>query len=76
MNKQQAQGWLNEISGKIKAKWGEVTDDEVRSLEGNGQALYGALQRKFGIAREQAEKKINEWKKECGDCGSNDNKAA
>lgn len=59
---QQAQiegGW-NELKGKVKESWGELSDDELRQFEGDAQQFIGFLQRKTGQAQEQVEKKLAE----------------
>ncbi|MCA9132548.1 MAG: CsbD family protein [Planctomycetales bacterium] len=53
--KQELKGDWNTIAGNVKEKYGEITDDELRQVEGNAEQLVGLIQRKTGQAREQAE---------------------
>jgi uncharacterized protein YjbJ (UPF0337 family) len=46
--------WL-EIRGKIKEKWGELTDNDLSEIEGKGEKLLGLLQKRYGYIREKAE---------------------
>jgi len=51
-NHQTLQGNWNEIKGKLRSKWGELTDDDVQVFNGNLEQLVGTIQRKTGEARE------------------------
>lgn len=52
-NQEEFKGKFNEIKGEIKKKWGEVTDDELTKTRGNGEALLGVIQQKFGAQKEE-----------------------
>jgi len=52
---QAIQGNWNEIKGKIRSKWGALTDDDVAVFNGNVEQLLGAIQQKTGEARENIE---------------------
>jgi len=58
MNKDTAQGNWHQLSGKIKAKWGELTDDDLKAAEGDRELLYGKLQEYYGLVREKAEAQL------------------
>ena len=55
MNEQTLQGNWNEIKGKLRSKWGALTDDDVAVFNGNVDQLVGTIQRKTGEAREAIE---------------------
>jgi len=55
INQQILQGSWNEISGKIQQKWGQLTRDELRQVQGNIDQLIGLIQRKTGESREAVE---------------------
>lgn len=61
MNADQIEGNWKILKGKVKQKWGELTDDEVDRVEGNREELVGIIQRRYGIAREEAERQVREW---------------
>jgi uncharacterized protein YjbJ (UPF0337 family) len=46
--------WL-EIKGRVKEKWGKLTDNDLGKIEGKGEKLLGLLQRKYGYIRDKAE---------------------
>lgn len=53
--KQEIKGDWNSIAGRVKEKYGEITDDELRQVDGNTDRLIGLVQRKSGQTREQVE---------------------
>lgn len=59
MNKDQVQGNWNQIKGKAKKIWGELTEDDFKKAEGSVDKLYGIIQVKFGDAKDVVQKKIN-----------------
>jgi len=48
VNRDQVMGKWQEIKGKVKEKWGDLTDDEVAEAEGKLEGLAGKLQQKYG----------------------------
>ncbi|HEX2930757.1 MAG TPA: CsbD family protein [Candidatus Binatia bacterium] len=64
MNWNQVQGQWKQIKGKAKVKWGKLTDDEIDVIEGNRDQLVGKIQQRYGVAKEQAEKDVDDWIKE------------
>ena len=55
MSEQTFQGNWNEIKGKLRSKWGKLTDDDLAIFNGTVEQLVGAIQRKTGEARESIE---------------------
>src|SRR5690606_3349753 len=55
-NEQVIKGNWNEIKGKVKSKWGEITDDDLKNFRGDVDQLVGTIQRKTGEARESIER--------------------
>jgi uncharacterized protein YjbJ (UPF0337 family) len=53
---QQLQGNWHEIKGAVKKKWGQVTDQDLTSAEGDAERLVGIIQRKTGEARDAIER--------------------
>jgi uncharacterized protein YjbJ (UPF0337 family) len=62
MNKDQAAGGWKELKGKIKQQWGKLTDDDLTVLEGSADELSGRIQKRYGIAKEEAEKQIKTFR--------------
>lgn len=61
MNWDQIEGRWTEVKGKAKASWGEMTDDELDQVAGKRDQLIGKLQTKYGISKEEAEKRADDW---------------
>ncbi len=63
MNWDQIKGKWHQLKGSARAKWGELTDDELEQLEGNREKMVGKIQEKYGVAREEAEQQVDDWLK-------------
>ncbi len=61
MNWDQAAGNWKQIKGKVKAKWGKLTDDDLAYVDGKRDQLLGRIQERYGIQKEAAEKQLKEW---------------
>jgi uncharacterized protein YjbJ (UPF0337 family) len=53
MEKHQIIGNWNELKGKIKQKFANLTDDDLMYQEGKEDELYGRLEKKIGKTKEQ-----------------------
>ena len=58
MNKLQLKGTWNEVKGKLKQKYGMLTDDDLIFTAGKEDELYGRLQSKLGKTKEEIRKVI------------------
>ena len=54
-------GKWHELKGKVKQKWGNITDDDVTRVSGRVEELAGVLQQRYGYDKAQAEQEINHW---------------
>ena len=61
MNDDKIKGQWKQLSGKLKAKWGKLTDDDLQVAEGNTEYLAGKIQERYGVARDEAQKQIKEF---------------
>lgn len=61
MNEDRIKGQWKQITGKIKQKWGDLTDDDLKVAEGNGEYLAGKLQERYGIAKDEAQRQVDEF---------------
>src|SRR5690242_1183610 len=59
MNQQMAEGRWQQLSGKIKRKWGKLTDDDLTRAAGDREYLVGKLHEQYGIARDRAESELD-----------------
>ncbi|HXY35454.1 MAG TPA: CsbD family protein [Planctomycetaceae bacterium] len=60
INQATLQGNWNEIRGKLRRRWGQLTNDDVETFNGNVEQLVGLIQRKTGEARSQVEDFLDE----------------
>ena len=58
MNKLQLKGSWNEIKGKLKQSYGNLTDDDLVFAEGKDDELLGRLQKKLGKSKEEVKHMI------------------
>jgi uncharacterized protein YjbJ (UPF0337 family) len=61
MNWDQIQGNWKQVTGKVKEKWGKLTDDDLTTVAGKRDQLAGILQNRYGLAKEQAEKELDDF---------------
>jgi uncharacterized protein YjbJ (UPF0337 family) len=61
MNTDEIAGKWKEMKGKARAKWGDITDDDWDRIEGKREQIVGLVQQKYGRAREDAEREVDEW---------------
>jgi uncharacterized protein YjbJ (UPF0337 family) len=61
MNWDQIEGKWTEMKGKARSNWGDLTDDELDQIGGKKDELVGKLQQKYGLEREEAERRADEW---------------
>ena len=59
-NQQILEGNWNEIKGKLRQKWGQLTDEELPQVCGDVEQIIGAIQRKTGESREAIEGYLKE----------------
>jgi len=56
MNTDQVKGKLKQMSGEIKRKWGQLTDDDITQAQGSMDKLVGKIQERSGDQRDAIEK--------------------
>jgi uncharacterized protein YjbJ (UPF0337 family) len=56
--KMELKGSWNEIKGKLKQKYGQLTDNDLAFSEGKEDELFGRLQQKLGRTKEQLRDEI------------------
>jgi uncharacterized protein YjbJ (UPF0337 family) len=63
MNWDRIEGNWKQFSGKVKEKWGQLTDDDLAKVNGNREQLEGILQQRYGYAKDKAKAEIDQWSK-------------
>ena len=59
MNSDLLKGNWKQLKGRVKEKWGKLTDDDLDQIEGRRDILIGRIQERYGIARDQAERDVD-----------------
>ena len=58
MTNLQLKGGWNEVKGKLKQKYGQLTDDDLTFVQGKDDELLGRLQQKLGKSKEELRREI------------------
>jgi uncharacterized protein YjbJ (UPF0337 family) len=66
MNKLEIKGDWNITKGKLKQKWGKLTENDLQYVAGKHDELLGRIQKRTGETREAVEKAVKEA---CSSCG-------
>jgi len=61
MNGDRIEGQWKQLNGKLKSRWGKLTDDDLQVADGNAEYLAGKLQERYGLARDEATKQVREF---------------
>ncbi len=60
MNKTEMKGNWNVIKGKLKQKYGQLTEDDLTFAEGKEDELWGRMQQKVGKTKEEIMKELTD----------------
>ncbi len=61
MNSDILEGKWNQVKGKVRQKWGDLTDDDLTRIAGKRDELIGLIQERYGRSRAEAEREVNEF---------------
>jgi uncharacterized protein YjbJ (UPF0337 family) len=61
MNWDTVKGDWKQFKGKVKEKWGKLTDDDLTAVAGRRDQLLGKLQERYGYGKDQAERELDEF---------------
>jgi len=64
MNEDRIKGQWRQLNGKLKSRWGKLTDDDLQVADGNAEYLAGKLQERYGIAKDDAVRQVREFEKD------------
>jgi uncharacterized protein YjbJ (UPF0337 family) len=63
MNWDTLSGSWREFSGKVRSKWGKLTDDDLNVIGGKKDVLVGRLQQHYGFQKDRAEREVDDFLK-------------
>jgi uncharacterized protein YjbJ (UPF0337 family) len=66
MNWDTVKGNWKQFSGMVKEKWGKLTDDDLTAVAGKRDQLLGKLQERYGYAKDQAERELDDFSRSLG----------
>ena len=61
MNNDILAGNWKQLQGKVKEKWGKLTDDDLDVMQGRRDQIVGKIQERYGIAKDEAERQLKEF---------------
>lgn len=61
MNWDQIEGKWTNLKGKVREKWGKLTDDDIEVIAGKRDKLRGRIQERYGLAKEKAEEQLQKF---------------
>ena len=61
MNWDRIEGNWKAFKGSMREQWGKLTDDDLDVVAGRREQLAGKIQERYGIAREVADRQVNDW---------------
>ena len=61
MDWNRVEGNWKQMKGKVKEKWGNLTDDDLDRAAGQRDQLEGIIQKRYGVAKDQARKDVDDW---------------
>jgi len=61
MNWDVLKGNWKQFTGKIKAKWGKLTEDDLTTIAGKKDEFVGKLQQHYGYKKDQAERELDNF---------------
>ena len=63
MNWDVIEGKWKQFKGEAQVQWGKLTNDDLDRIEGNRDKLVGAIQERYGIEKDEAEKQVDAFHK-------------
>ena len=61
MNWDRVEGSWKQLKGSVKTKWAKLTEDDLTAINGQREKLEGILQERYGIAKDEARKQVDDW---------------
>ena len=64
MNWDHIEGNWTEFRGKVRERWGKLTNDDLDVIAGRREQLVGTLQQRYGTAKDDLEREVKEFEQE------------
>jgi uncharacterized protein YjbJ (UPF0337 family) len=69
MDSNRIEGSWEELKGKAKQQWGNLTDSELTQIGGRKDELMGRLQARYGYSKDKAKEEMESWLESIGQSG-------
>jgi uncharacterized protein YjbJ (UPF0337 family) len=67
MNWERISGNWAHWKGRVRERWGRLTDDQLLVVAGRREQLAGRIQEAYGLTRDEAERQIRNWERNLGE---------
>lgn len=57
------EGNWKQFKGKVKARWGDLTDDHLAVIAGKRGELAGKIQEAYGVSKDEADQQIKRFER-------------
>jgi uncharacterized protein YjbJ (UPF0337 family) len=64
MNQDDIEGNWKQIKGKVKERWGRLTDDQLNVIGGKREQLAGKIQELYGLTRDEVTRQIRDFEEQ------------
>jgi uncharacterized protein YjbJ (UPF0337 family) len=64
MNWDRIEGNWKQFSGRVKEKWGQLTDDDIAKVNGQREQLEGVIQERYGYGKDKAREEVDRWSRD------------
>jgi uncharacterized protein YjbJ (UPF0337 family) len=61
INSDVLKGKWQQLKGEARIQWGRLTDDDLDQVQGNLEKLAGKLQERYGYARQDAQREVDDF---------------
>jgi len=61
MDWNRVEGNWKQVKGKVKEKWGQLTEDDLNVINGRRDQLEGKIQERYGLAKDQVRQDVDNW---------------
>jgi uncharacterized protein YjbJ (UPF0337 family) len=61
LNKDVLKGQWQQLQGRVRQRWGRLTDDDLGLIQGDRDVLMSKIQGHYGHSRQQAENDVDDW---------------
>ena len=63
MNWERISGNWAHWKGRVRERWGRLSDDQLSIVAGRREQLAGRIQEAYGLTREEADRQLKNWER-------------